>query len=128
MKRTRGKKAKRPAGGAERCAADIRARRDRFQDRRGSPPCGLPPLNKPLREGPTVGPGCVRDKSRSATRDVTFELRDRQDLRCDATRARAGGGRGRLLWTHGYLLSKRKSHRAYDPFAFYAQKDAKILI
>jgi len=67
---------KRPAGGVERCAADIRARHDRFRDRSGSLPCGLPPLNKLLQEGPTVRPNCVYDKSRSATRDVTYELRD----------------------------------------------------
>lgn len=109
VKRSRGKRAKRPAGDAERCAADIRARRDRFQVRRGSPPRGLPPLNKPLREGPTVDPNCVCNKSRSATRNVTCELRDCRDLK----RNRAGGGHGRLLRTHGFLRSKRRSRRAY---------------
>lgn len=68
---------KRPAGDVERCAADIRARHDRFQDRSGSLQCGLPPLNnKLLQEGPTVRLNCVYDKSRSAMRDVTYELRD----------------------------------------------------
>lgn len=105
VKRTRGKRAKRPAGGAERCAADIRARRDRFQDRRGSSPCGLPPLNKPLREGPTVGPDCMHDKSRSATRDVTFELRDCQDLRVGQVAAAASTS----AESHGFLRSKRRS-------------------
>lgn len=113
VKRTRGKRVKRPAGGAERCAADIRARRDRFQDRRGSP-CGLPSLNKPLQGGPTVGPNCVRNKSRSVTRDVTRELRDRRDLRRD----QAGGGRDRLLRTRGFLRSKRRSHRAFRILRF----------
>ena len=48
----------------------------------------------------------VYDKSRSAMRDVTYELRDCWDLR----RYRAGGGR--LLRTHDFIRNKRRLYPA----------------